>query len=69
MYLSNALLSYQCIIDIEKSFKHNKVDLLYVVGSKSFRPDQLFKVNQLPYFSINLPLFQHTFHICEPVTL
>ena len=36
------------------SYIHDQEDHLYVVGSKSFRPDQLFKVTeikQLGYFS------------------
>ena len=38
----------------------------YVVGSNSFRPDQLFKVKetkQLAVFQRSLPLFQHTFQL------
>ena len=38
----------------------------YVVGSKSFRPDQLFKVTeikQICFFQHGLPLFQHTFQL------
>ena len=45
---------------------------MYVVGSKSFRPDQLFERDRnkttLLFFKIVSPLFQHTFHICELVT-
>jgi hypothetical protein len=38
--------------------------LTYVVGSKSFRPDQLFKVNQLSYFSIQSPFIStHFLHL------
>ena len=52
--------------------KMTVAQMFYVVGSKSFRPDHLFKVTeikQLCYFSTqSLPLFQHTFHICELVT-
>ena len=57
-------------ITVLTSVRHNCT--AYVVGSKSFRPDQLFKVTeikQLCYFSTSLPLLQHTFHICELVTL
>ena len=37
----------------------------YVVGSKSFRPDQLFKVTKKNFaiFQHSLPLFQHTFQL------
>ena len=44
---------------------------MYAVGSKSFRPHQLFKVTEIKKIAIfqhSLPLFQHTFHICELVT-
>ena len=37
----------------------------YVVWSKSFWPDQLFKVteNNFAVFQHSLPLFQHTFQL------
>jgi hypothetical protein len=36
-----------------KIFEKGKIfsDTMYVIGSKRSRPDKLFKVNQLPYFS------------------
>ena len=45
----------------------------HAVGSRSFQPDHLLKVTEIKkknfIFQHSLPLFQHTSHICELVTI
>jgi hypothetical protein len=43
--------------------------VLYVVGSKVSGLTKFLSWTNFAIFQYSLPLFQHTFHICEPVTL